>query len=91
MVTVEKNDYFYNNFKILIDANGFITNAFPDDRQGHIIDKYLPIIKQAIIGIRVKAYEAPNGLNYPSYAILNISLMWDPNKKQKKKKLFSRE
>lgn len=89
-VTVEKNDYFYNNFKIVIDANGFITGAVPYDRQGHIIEKYLPLIVEAINGIKVKAYEAPNGINYPSYAILYISLMWDPYEKPKKKKLLNR-
>ena len=89
-ITVAKNDYFYNNFKILIDENGVITNAVPYDRQGHIIEKYLPLIDKAIAGIKVKAYEAPNGLNYPSYAILNITLMCDPNEKPKKKKLLNR-
>lgn len=74
-VSVSKNDYIYNNFKILIDANGIIKNTVPYDKQGNIIEKYLPLINKAIAGIKVNPYQAPNGGYYPSYAIIYISLM----------------
>ncbi len=90
-VKVSQNDYFYNDFKILIDSNGYVIKAIPNGKQGHIIEKYLPLIDNAIAGIKLKEFKAKNGRYYPSYATLYISLMYDPNtdKKSKKKRLFN--
>lgn len=90
-VKVSQNEYFYSDFKILIDSNGFVIQVIPNGKQGNIIEKYLPMIDKAISGIKLKAFKAKNGRYYPSYTTLYISLTPDSNtnEKSKKKKLFN--
>ncbi len=88
-VKVGPNDYFYNDFKILIDSNGYITKAVSADRMGNVQEKYLPMINNAIEGIKVTPFSV-RGKHYPSYCMLYIVLIpgTNSNEKSKKKGLF---
>jgi hypothetical protein len=71
----EKKDYFYSNFKVIIDKDGLIIDAFPDGKGGNIIDKYVPLIKNELLNKQVSPYRHKNGKTYQSYAFVYISLV----------------
>jgi hypothetical protein len=73
-VKVGPDDYFYNDFKILIDSNGYITRAVRANNMGNIQEKYLPMINRAIEGIKVTPFSV-NSKHYPSYCMLHIILI----------------
>lgn len=73
-VKVAPGDYFYNDFKILIDSNGYITQAVRANTMGNIQEKYLPMINNAVKGIKVTPFSV-NGKHYPSYCMLYIVLI----------------
>lgn len=71
----DKKDYFYSNFKVIIDKDGVIIDAFPEGKAGNIIDKYVPLIKNELLNKRVTPYKYKDGKTYQSYAYIYISLV----------------
>lgn len=86
-INIDENETFYNPFRVSIDERGIITKIEPDGKKGSVIEKYLPLISEIIVGRKVQPYKSKtNEKYYPSYTIVNVSLYHDPNKKGKKKK-----
>jgi hypothetical protein len=75
IIKPDKKDYFYSNFKVIIDKDGVIIDAFPEGKAGNIIDKYVPLIKNELLNKRVSPYKYKDGKTYQSYAYVYISLV----------------
>lgn len=84
-INLEENEVFYSDFKVSINEKGKITQITPDGK-GYVIEKYLPIISELIVGKEVKPFQSKStGQFYSSYSTVHIGLYHDPQKKKKKK------
>lgn len=75
VVKVKNGEDFYKDFKILIDANGYITQVFPVDRNDLLAKKYQKKISNAVLGIKLIPFKGTNGKYYPSYKTMYIKLL----------------
>ncbi len=75
VVKVKEGETFYKDFKILIDANGYITRIFPVDRNDLLAKKYQNKINAAVIGTKLIPFKGTNGKFYRSYKTLYITLL----------------
>jgi hypothetical protein len=75
VVKVKNGESFYKDFKILIDANGYITQIYPVDRNDMLAKKYQNKISNAVVGIKLIPFKGTNGKYYPSYKTLYITLL----------------
>ncbi|MCX6236375.1 MAG: hypothetical protein NTY07_02270 [Bacteroidia bacterium] len=75
-VNLKNDEFIIYSWKIIIDKEGVITDALPDENNkgGHLISSYIPAINNALINQRIKPFVAQNGNNYPFYSTVDICL-----------------
>lgn len=74
-IKTKNGEYFYSDYKVLIDKNGIIVDAFPMGTSGNVLEKYLPLVKNELLNQVVTPYKHKNGKTYPSYAQVYITLV----------------
>lgn len=75
-INLKNDEFIIYSWKIIIDKEGVITDALPDENNkgGHLISSYIPAINNALINQRIKPFVAQNGNNYPFYSTVDICL-----------------
>ena len=73
-VKIERGEQFFKDYKIFIDAEGYITKVVPVEKNDPLAEKYLGQISEVVTKLKMAPFQASNGKFYPSYKTMFFTL-----------------
>lgn len=73
-VKIARGEQFFKDYKIFIDAEGYITKIVPVEKNDPLAEKYLGQISEVVTKLKLAPFQASNGKYYPSYKTMYFTL-----------------